>query len=78
MTIRRFATARRYSGSRVSTAAAMVEPVIDPMPPSTTMATTSKLRTKVKLWGARFPSNAPLSAPAMPAKKALMTNARTL
>ena len=56
----------------------MVEPVIDPIPPSTTMATISKLRTKVKLCGARLPSKAPESAPARPAKKALMTKARTL
>src|SRR6266478_6133159 len=78
MTMRRLATARRYSGRMVSTAAATVEPVIEPMPPSTTIATTSKLRTKVKLCGARLPSNAPLNAPATPAKKALITNARTL
>jgi len=37
----------------------MVEPVIEPMPPSTTIATTSKLRTKVKLCGARLPLERP-------------------
>ena len=76
--MRRLATARRYSGRMVRTPAAMVDPVIDPMPPSTTIATTSKLRTKVKLCGARLPSNAPLRAPATPPKKALITKARTL
>ena len=76
--MRRFASARRYSGSSVSTAAAMVDPVIDPMPPSTTIATISKERTKVKLCGERFPSKAPESAPATPAMPALMTKARTL
>ena len=49
MTMRRFASARRYSGRMVKTEAAMVAPVIDPIPPRTTIATISKLRTKVKL-----------------------------
>ena len=69
---------RSASGSSVSTAAAITEPLIEPIPPSTTIATISNERTKVKLCGARFPSKAPDNAPATPASAALITNARTL
>ena len=46
-------TGRRTSGSSVSTTAAITEPLIEPMPPSTTMAITSMLRMNVNELGFR-------------------------
>ena len=46
-------TERKASGRSVSTIAAITEPLIEPMPPSTTMAITSMLRMNVNELGFR-------------------------
>ena len=62
----------------MSTAAAMIAPIIEPMPPSTTMTRMLIDAMKLKLPGTSSPWKPAYSAPAMPAKKADTANAKTL
>ena len=61
--------ARRYSGARVNTSAATTTPLIDPMPPSTTMDSTMAESMKVKLAGLMKLMRAASSTPAKPAQQ---------
>lgn len=67
--------ARRYSGARVSTRAATTTPLMDPMPPSTTMDSTMAESMKVKLAGLMKLMRAASRTPAKPAQQDPRANA---
>ena len=77
ITMRYWSAAWSDSSATVRRVAATIDPVIEPMPPSTTITTTSIDFTKVNMRGVTSWILWTSSAPASPAKAAEMTKART-